>query len=629
MDPEQLSSALAAAARRVLEDAAFVFTEEVAAPADESAWPQTVSQTHLPFDGPVCGRFMLAASARLGETLAAEMLGAEPGSPEAAEQAEDALREVLNMIAGVTLEQVFGDQPWELSVPEVRRVSPAEHQRESARRRGLGPPGYRGVRSDRAGGLSRRSVALMGAVTRVLIVDDSAVIRQTLSGALARDPEIEVVGTAPDPYVARDMIVALKPDVISLDLEMPRMDGITFLRKLMHHYPLPVVVVSSLTPKGGDLALEAMAAGAMAVVCKPRTAFSAAGIIDELAATLKSVARANVREVLRTRETTVPRPQALARTTNRILAIGASTGGTTALEGLLRAMPPDLPGTVVSQHMPELFTSAFAQRLAKETGLDVREAQEGDSVVPGKVLIAPGNRHLLLGRSGARYQVSVRDGPTVNRHRPSVDVMFKSVAKAAGRNAIGVILTGMGRDGAQGLLEMRQAGAFTIAQDEASCVVFGMPKAAIDIDAVDEVVSLDQHSGPPRAAVQQRHRRENMKILLVDDSKASRMIVKRSLKQAGFGDHPVEEVDNGVEAIKAIKEAPPDLVLCDWNMPEMSGIQLLETLNAEGIKVRLGFVTSEGTDDVKQRARDAGALFFVSKPVTADKLQDALTGILD
>jgi two-component system chemotaxis response regulator CheB len=330
----------------------------------------------------------------------------------------------------------------------------------------------------------------MSAATRVLIVDDSAVIRQTLSHALGKDPEIEVVGTAPDPYVARDLIVALKPDVISLDIEMPRMDGITFLRKLMHHYPLPVVIVSSLTQKGGDLAMEAMAAGATAVVCKPRTAFSAAGIIEELGATLKSVARVDVRDLMLKRQSITARPQALARTTNRVLTIGASTGGTTALEGLLRAMPPDLPGTVVSQHMPELFTTSFAHRLATETGLDVREAQDGDSVVPGKVLIAPGNRHLVLGRSGARYQVSVRDGPAVNRHRPSVDVMFKSVAKAAGRNAIGVILTGMGRDGAQGLLEMRQAGATTLAQDEASCVVFGMPKAALEIDAVDEVVSL-------------------------------------------------------------------------------------------------------------------------------------------
>ncbi|MGV0950234.1 MAG: chemotaxis protein CheB [Azonexus sp.] len=256
-----------------------------------------------------------------------------------------------------------------------------------------------------------------------------------------------------------------------------------------------LATVSSLTPKGSELALEAMAAGAMAVVGKPRTAFPAADLSDARAATPTSVGRANVRAVLRPRETPVPRPPVLARTTHRVLAIGASTGGTTALEDLLRAMPPDLPGTVVSQHMPELFTGSFARRLAKEIGLDVREAQEGDPVVPGKVLIAPGNRHLLLVRFGDRYQVSISDGPAVNRHRPSVDVMFTSVAKAAGRNAIGVILTGMGRDGAQGLLEMRQAGAFTIAQDEASCVVFGMPKAAIDIDAVDEVVSLTKIPG--------------------------------------------------------------------------------------------------------------------------------------
>ncbi len=331
----------------------------------------------------------------------------------------------------------------------------------------------------------------MGAAkTRVLIVDDSAVVRRTFSEVLARDPEIEVVGTAPDPYVARDMIVEKKPDVVSLDIEMPRMDGITFLRKLMHHFPLPVVIVSSLTPKGGELALEAMSAGALAVVCKPRAAFSAAGVLDELAETLKSVARVDVRKTVLVRNEGAVRPTALARTTNRVLAIGASTGGTNAIEVLLKALPHDLPGTVISQHMPEQFTASFASRLARESGIDVREARDGDSVVPGRVLVAPGSKHLLLARSGARYVASVKDGPRVNRHRPSVDVLFRSVARAAGKNAIGVILTGMGNDGAKGLLEMKRGGAATIAQDEASSVVFGMPKVAIDLGAADEVSSL-------------------------------------------------------------------------------------------------------------------------------------------
>jgi len=328
--------------------------------------------------------------------------------------------------------------------------------------------------------------------TRVLIVDDSAVLRQTLSRVLSADPEIEVVGTAPDPYVARDLIARKRPDVVSLDIEMPRMDGLTFLRKLMHHYPLPVVVVSSITPKGGDIAMEALDAGALAVVCKPRAAFSASGILEELGSTLKSVAKVDVRRLLRerARPQTQLRPQALGRTTNRVLAIGASTGGTTALQSVLANLPADLPGTVVTQHMPENFTASFARRLAVETGLDVREATDGESVIPGRVLIAPGNHHLLLRRSGARYYVAVKDGPTVNRHRPSVDVLFHSVAKVAGRNAIGVILTGMGGDGARGLLEMRKAGAATIAQDEASCVVFGMPKVAIELEAVEHVSSL-------------------------------------------------------------------------------------------------------------------------------------------
>ncbi len=336
-------------------------------------------------------------------------------------------------------------------------------------------------------------------MTRVLVVDDSAVVRQILSRELGRDPGLKVVGTAPDPYVARDLIVQLKPDVVTLDLEMPRMDGLTFLRKLMQHYPLPVVVVSSLTPAGGELALEALAAGAVDLMCKPGTAFSvgdmSAGLIEKIknAAHARPRARAALDGVANGRASVVG--SGLSRTTHQVVAIGSSTGGTVAIEHILRMMPPDAPGIVVTQHMPEMFTKFFADRLKQVCPLDVREAQEGDSVVPGVVLIAPGDRHLLLRRSGARYLVSVRDGPRVNRHRPSVDVMFRSVVQAAGKNAVGVLLTGMGGDGAQGLLEMRHAGARTLGQDEASCVVYGMPKVAYEIGAVEKVVTLEGMAG--------------------------------------------------------------------------------------------------------------------------------------
>ncbi|OFX26331.1 MAG: chemotaxis response regulator protein-glutamate methylesterase [Anaeromyxobacter sp. RBG_16_69_14] len=329
--------------------------------------------------------------------------------------------------------------------------------------------------------------------TRVLVVDDSAVVRQIFSRELAKDPELEVVGSAPDPYVARDLIVQLKPDVLTLDLEMPRMDGNTFLRKLMHYYPLPVVVVSSLTPAGGELAMEALAAGAVDVLCKPGAAFTVGDMTGQLIQKVKAAARVNMKA--RAPRPAAPPPaqpaKALSRTTNQILAIGASTGGTVALEAILRAMPPNAPGIVITQHMPEMFTKYFANRLDQIAQLQVREGADGDSVVPGVALIAPGNKHMLLKRSGARYYVNVRDGPRVNLHRPSVDVMFRSVAQAAGRNAVGVILTGMGGDGAQGLLEMKTAGARTLAQDEASCVVFGMPKVAIELGAADKVVALD------------------------------------------------------------------------------------------------------------------------------------------
>ncbi len=333
-----------------------------------------------------------------------------------------------------------------------------------------------------------------GRRVRVLVVDDSAVVRNVFHQGLARDPDIEVVGTAPDPYVARDLILEKEPDVITLDLEMPRMDGITFLHKIMRYRPTPVIVVSSLTPSGGALALEALAAGACDVMCKPGASYSVGDMTADLLQKVKDVAAAGIRAVPATADP--PRPvRALTRTTNQVVAIGASTGGTVAVERILRSLPHNAPGIVITQHMPELFTRYFAGRLKEASQLDVREAQDGDSVVPGVALVAPGNRHLLLRRSGARYLTEVKEGPRVNRHRPSVDVMFRSVAHAAGRNAVGVLLTGMGGDGAQGLLAMHEAGAHTVAQDEASCVVFGMPKVAIELGAVDRVLPVDRIAG--------------------------------------------------------------------------------------------------------------------------------------
>jgi two-component system chemotaxis response regulator CheB len=329
---------------------------------------------------------------------------------------------------------------------------------------------------------------------RVLVVDDSAVVRNVFQQELARDPQLEVVGTAPDPFAARDLILEKGPDVITLDVEMPRMDGITFLHKIMRYRPTPVIVVSSLTPAGGALALEALAAGACDVMCKPGAAYSVGDMTADLAQKVKDVAMAGIRAVPAHAEPVGP-PRALSRTTNQVVAIGASTGGTVAVERILKALPHNSPGILITQHMPELFTRYFATRLKEVSKLDAREAQGGESVVPGVVLVAPGNKHMLLRRSGARYVVEVKEGPRVNRHRPSVDVMFRSVAHAAGRNAIGVLLTGMGGDGAQGLLTMHEAGAPTLAQDEASCVVFGMPKVAIDLGAVDKVLPLDRIAG--------------------------------------------------------------------------------------------------------------------------------------
>jgi two-component system chemotaxis response regulator CheB len=330
---------------------------------------------------------------------------------------------------------------------------------------------------------------------RVLVVDDSAVVREVFSRELARDPGIEVVGAVPDPYVARDEIVRLEPDVVTLDVEMPRMDGLTFLRKLMRYHPMPVIIVSSLTQKGGGLALEALESGAVDVMCKPGSAYSVGDMSIELREKVKAAAGARLRIPSASPGASAPARLSLSKTTHVVVAIGASTGGCQALQSVLSAMPANAPGIVVVQHMPEHFTRSFAERLNGLCAMEVKEAEDGDRVSPGRVLIAPGNRHMLLTRSGAVYQVTVKDGPLVSRHRPSVDVLFKSVARFAGSNAVGAILTGMGGDGAAGLKEMRTAGAATIAQDEASCVVFGMPKEAIKLEAAAHVVPLDGIAG--------------------------------------------------------------------------------------------------------------------------------------
>jgi len=331
--------------------------------------------------------------------------------------------------------------------------------------------------------------------TKVLIVDDSAVVRQVLLAELSKVNDIEVVGTAPDPYVARDKILALNPDVITLDIEMPRMDGITFLKKIMTHHPIPTIIVSSLTPQGSSLALEALSIGAIDVICKPGAAYTVGDVANILIDQIRAASRIDMKKHAALRKGQLSgsaKKLSLTRTTNKIIAIGASTGGTVAIEEVLLSMPSNSPGIVIVQHMPQHFTGAFASRLNQVCQMDVREACNGDPVVPGVVLIAPGDKHMVLEISGARYYVRLKDGPPVHYQRPSVDVLFYSVARSAGKNAVGAILTGMGADGAKGLLEMRQRGAYTIAQSAETCVVFGMPRAAIEIGAVDEICPLDK-----------------------------------------------------------------------------------------------------------------------------------------
>lgn len=341
--------------------------------------------------------------------------------------------------------------------------------------------------------------------TNVMIVDDSAVVRQVLTGLLEADPGIKVCGVASDPIYAQEKMRNLWPDVIVLDVEMPRMDGISFLKKIMAEKPTPVVICSTLTEKGTQTTLQALEAGAVSIVTKPRSGLkqfledSSGDIVNAVKAAamsnlrpLSALARTPLKPAVKqTADAVLPSSQAaMAQTTERIVALGTSTGGTQALEAVLTQLPRVSPGIVIVQHMPEKFTAAFAARLNSLCNIEVKEAENGDRVLPGRALIAPGGRHMLLRRSGAQYYVEVMKGPLVNRHIPSVDVLFRSVAQTAGKNALGVIMTGMGDDGANGLLEMRNAHARTLAQDEASCVVFGMPKEAIKRGAADHVVPL-------------------------------------------------------------------------------------------------------------------------------------------
>jgi two-component system chemotaxis response regulator CheB len=341
---------------------------------------------------------------------------------------------------------------------------------------------------------------------RVLIVDDSAVVRQTLRDVLESDPEIEVIATAGDPFVAADRIAEQVPDVITLDIEMPRMDGLTFLKKLMSQHPIPVVICSSLADEGAQSTFRALEYGAVEIITKPKmgTKQFLEDSRIEICNAVKAAAGARLRNLgpshtvepkLNADCILSPATHAMVETTEKVVVIGASTGGTEALKTLLEALPADTPGIVIVQHMPELFTRAFANRLDSLCAITVKEAETNDSVIRGRALIAPGNHHMLLKRSGARYYVEIKDGPLVCRHRPSVDVLFRSAARYAGQNVVGVILTGMGDDGARGMLEMKQAGAVNIAQDEATCIVFGMPKEAIKLGGVDKVMPLPAIAG--------------------------------------------------------------------------------------------------------------------------------------
>lgn len=346
----------------------------------------------------------------------------------------------------------------------------------------------------------------MSAKIKVLVVDDSAIVRRILSDAISSQPDMEVVGTAPDPYVARDKILALKPDVLTLDIEMPRMDGLTFLRRLMKHHPIPTIIISSLGRASCQASLDALQFGAVDVMAKPNGPYSVGDLKHSIASRIRGAAASRMHppaacEAM-AEEDSVGRPSGMHFHSEAVIAIGASTGGTVAITGLLSRFPADMPGTVITQHIPAGFSLSFANRLNSLCAMEVREAKDGDSVRRGLVLIAPGDFHMLVRRNRSTYSVELQQGPPVAYQRPSVDVMFASVAQVTGRHAVGVLLTGMGTDGAKGMQSMHRAGGNTIAQDEATCVVYGMPREAVRLEAVTTIAPLHRIFNEIVAALQ-------------------------------------------------------------------------------------------------------------------------------
>ncbi len=504
----------------------------------------------------------------------------------------------------------------------------------------------------------------LAAPIRVLVVDDSASVRQTLCQILATAPDISVLGTAADPFVAARRIQEEMPDVIILDLEMPRMDGLTFLRKIMAQKPIPVIICSTLTEAGSRMLFEVLEAGAVDVLPKPRVdtrqflVESSVRVCDAV----RGAARSRVRprhgtarsvEAKLSADAILPPPLATRRVagTEPIVCLGASTGGTEALRDVLEALPMACPGIVVVQHMPEHFTAAFARRLDGLCALSVKEAEDGDAVLPGRALIAPGGRHLLIQRRGGGYAVAIKDGPLVSRHRPSVDVMFRSAAQAAGGNALGILMTGMGDDGANGLLEMRRAGALTIAQDEESCVVFGMPKEAIERGAAVKIAPLDRlhleilrfaaapplsrsACGIPGGAIRLMSIGTapsgglRMRALLVDDSPSSLRRLSHLVEEAGT--LTCVAFTDPWAALDAARTDPFDLVLVDYVMPGLDGIELTRHLRRlPGYEqIPIVMVTSSPDERVRIAALEAGATDFLSKSPDATEIRARLRNMI-